>query len=299
MRNLKIQKIVVFFIIVFFCISVDLYGKSKRKSTRNRTKYSKKVIKQLKTSIKENDMKTLKKIIRKYNGIINYNMPPFKLAPLHEAANNDNLDAVKLLLSYKANPNIINGWQMTPLHYAASSDKVEMVQLLLDKGASANATDYFGNTPLSNAKKKTNKQIIALLEKVSKNKGNGLPPLIAEYSTNLARIWINNKKRADTYQSMAYTLATGSASSYSSSTSKNYSRQVQKYLKYNKFIIAVSDLYQRIKKNTKLKTKMHKAAFHLTAFFLEMEATNPNSIKAKAEHDTALKLLKEVEKKIK
>lgn len=56
-------------------------------------------------------------------------------APLHVAAQKGNIQMVKLLLAYKANPNMRGAYGMYPIVCAALSCNPEIIILLLDAGA--------------------------------------------------------------------------------------------------------------------------------------------------------------------
>jgi ankyrin repeat protein len=70
---------------------------------------------------------------------------------LHWAAYNNDLDAVKRLLSEGADPNAVNRFGVTPLHEAATVGNAEMLKALLDAGADANAAFGEGETVLMTA----------------------------------------------------------------------------------------------------------------------------------------------------
>lgn len=74
--------------------------------------------------------------------------------PLHQAADNSNMDLARLLLTYRANPNLQQNDGDSPLHHAAFRGDCEMVALLLENGANPNLLNYmvnfmqFGRSPL-------------------------------------------------------------------------------------------------------------------------------------------------------
>jgi len=67
--------------------------------------------------------------------------------PLHYAAREGNLEAVRLLLEHKADPNAKDRRGRTPLHYAVKASD-EVVAELVKAGADVNARDDRGRTPL-------------------------------------------------------------------------------------------------------------------------------------------------------
>jgi hypothetical protein len=93
--------------------------------------------------------------------------------PLLEAARFNNTEAVRILLSAQANPNVSGGCDnLTPLHWAVSYKNTQMVTLLLDHGVSkeyVNKTDTLGHTPLDFALNKKLKTIQKLLTSYGAN----------------------------------------------------------------------------------------------------------------------------------
>ena len=68
--------------------------------------------------------------------------------PLHTAAEEGEIEAVRQLLSLGADVNVTDGNGRTPLSYAAEEGKREIVRLLLRKEARTDITDQLGRTPL-------------------------------------------------------------------------------------------------------------------------------------------------------
>jgi ankyrin repeat protein len=66
--------------------------------------------------------------------------------PLHWAAQNDQIEIARLLISNGVSADTLDTWGRTPLHVGIAHRDV--VELLLASGADVNATDRFGNTPL-------------------------------------------------------------------------------------------------------------------------------------------------------
>lgn len=66
---------------------------------------------------------------------------------LHQAVETQNINKVRLLLKYGANPNVKDGNDATPLHNAACEGPVRIVELLLKAGANPNVWDVNDQTP--------------------------------------------------------------------------------------------------------------------------------------------------------
>jgi len=74
----------------------------------------------------------------------------WRVSALHEAVGRNDIETVRILLKYKANPNVIR-WNYTagaPIHEAKGE---EMLKILLDHGADINAADRGGRTVLHHA----------------------------------------------------------------------------------------------------------------------------------------------------
>ena len=74
--------------------------------------------------------------------------PARSVESLHDAAIDDNVEQIKLLISKGADVNTkqLNGW--TPLHCALYYEQKEVAKVLIAKGADVNATNTSGVTPL-------------------------------------------------------------------------------------------------------------------------------------------------------
>ena len=70
------------------------------------------------------------------------------MEPIHNAAQNGNLNQVKALLNQGVPVNSRNAHGWTPLHFAASSGRVNVVQELLRRGAHVNPRTRSGMTPV-------------------------------------------------------------------------------------------------------------------------------------------------------
>ena len=69
-------------------------------------------------------------------------------SPIHDAARDGNIEAVKQHLAAGTDVNAKTLSGMTPLQTAASWGNKEIVELLIAKGADVNAKDEDGETPL-------------------------------------------------------------------------------------------------------------------------------------------------------
>jgi ankyrin repeat protein len=91
----------------------------------------------------------------------------FKVWPIHSAsAHRDpavSLELVKLLLEWKANPNVTQAGGWTPLHQAAAHGREESAKVLLDHGASLTIKSDDGRTPLEMARAKGHDSLESLL----------------------------------------------------------------------------------------------------------------------------------------
>ena len=56
------------------------------------------------------------------------------------------IDAVRLLLSNNANPNLQDKWGNIPLMRASHQD-IEMIKLLINYGSDCNKENFYGNSP--------------------------------------------------------------------------------------------------------------------------------------------------------
>ncbi|GLA96463.1 hypothetical protein AtubIFM57143_003929 [Aspergillus tubingensis] len=104
--------------------------------------------------------------------------------PLLKASGMGNSKMVKLLLKGGANPSIPDGNGRTPLHYIACRplmDQVELFKVLLDAGANVDVQSRDGSTPLAMALGYCSPEAVKLLLSAGAdpNRGhfNGLPPL--------------------------------------------------------------------------------------------------------------------------
>ena len=105
---------------------------------------------------------TLKKnpnVINKYG-----KLPQNKITALYWAIFMNNSEMVKLLLKYRANPNLQYYHGLTPLHIAIKNQNIDMVKLLLEHGANPKIKNKKGQNALEYAKKLKNSNLINILE---------------------------------------------------------------------------------------------------------------------------------------
>jgi ankyrin repeat protein len=87
-----------------------------------------------------------KKLIE-FNADVNVQYPKIsKYTALHAAVENKSIDAVRLLLSNNANPNLQDKWGNIPLMRASHQD-IEMIKLLINYGSDYNKENFYGNSP--------------------------------------------------------------------------------------------------------------------------------------------------------
>ncbi|KAG8592037.1 hypothetical protein GDO81_000381 [Engystomops pustulosus] len=84
-------------------------------------------------------------------------------SPLHEAASQGRLLALKTLLSQGYNVNTLTIDHVTPLHEACLGDHVGCARTLLEAGGNVNATTIDGVTPLFNACSRGSANCVELL----------------------------------------------------------------------------------------------------------------------------------------
>lgn len=83
--------------------------------------------------------------------------------PLHMAATNPDIGALKVLMSAGADINARDVDGNTPLHMAAYSNRFEHSKLLLEAGADINATNSGGRTPIAMARKARADDVVGLI----------------------------------------------------------------------------------------------------------------------------------------
>ena len=83
--------------------------------------------------------------------------------PLHLAATNPDVTAVKALLAAGADVNAKDMDGNTPLHMAAYTNRVENAKVLLEAGADVNIVSSGGRTPMAMARKSRADEIAGLI----------------------------------------------------------------------------------------------------------------------------------------
>ncbi|ODM91505.1 hypothetical protein Ocin01_15176 [Orchesella cincta] len=104
---------------------------------------------------------------------INKRVGKYVMTPLHKAVSQDNLSALRYLISRGVDVNAVDNDKETPLHLALRLPgrySYRIVQSLLQHDADINAVDTLNRTPISNAEEsykngKISKQTLELLEK--------------------------------------------------------------------------------------------------------------------------------------
>ena len=83
--------------------------------------------------------------------------------PLHLAATNPDVTALKALLAAGANVNAKDDDGNTPLHMAAYTNRIEHAKVLLEAGADVNVVSTGGRTPMAMARKSRADEIAGLI----------------------------------------------------------------------------------------------------------------------------------------
>jgi len=83
--------------------------------------------------------------------------------PLHLAATNADVTAVKALLAAGADVNAKDMDGNTPLHMAAYTNRIEVAKVLLEAGADVNAESSGGRTPIAMARKSRADELAGLI----------------------------------------------------------------------------------------------------------------------------------------
>lgn len=85
------------------------------------------------------------------------------MMPIHLAATNPDIGALKVLIAAGADVNAKDDEGTTPLHLAAYSNRIEHAKLLLEAGADVDARTAAGRTPLSMARKAKSDELAGLI----------------------------------------------------------------------------------------------------------------------------------------
>jgi ankyrin repeat protein len=92
----------------------------------------------------------------------------FRVRPIHSASAHRDADTsmalVRLLLEWKADPNVAQAGGWTPLHQAAAHGRREVAELLLANGAARGAKSEDGRTPLEMAQAKGHEALEEILK---------------------------------------------------------------------------------------------------------------------------------------
>jgi erythromycin esterase len=85
------------------------------------------------------------------------------IAPIHQAAQEGDLDKVRVFIAQGTDVNVKNNGGETPLYVAAIFGHKKMVELLIAKGADVNVSNNWGWTPLLTAASRGHRDIVELL----------------------------------------------------------------------------------------------------------------------------------------
>jgi ankyrin repeat protein len=111
---------------------------------------------------------------------------------LHWAAHNNDLGAVKRLLSEGADANLANRFGVTPLHEASIVRNADMLELMLDAGGDANASFGEGETVLMTAARAGDAESVRVLLA-----HGGLPDTTENWHGQTALMWAAIENHAD------------------------------------------------------------------------------------------------------
>ncbi|XP_013781866.2 ankyrin repeat domain-containing protein 49-like, partial [Limulus polyphemus] len=99
------------------------------------------------TAAEKNDVSKLKELLEKNPSLVNVTDSD-SYTPLHRACYMNNIEAINVLLSYKADVRAKTSDHWEPLHCASKWDNVEASALMLQNGGCVNATSQGGLTAL-------------------------------------------------------------------------------------------------------------------------------------------------------
>lgn len=122
--------------------------------------------------------------------------------PLHAATENNNIEAVILLLQKGANVNAQDEYGNTSMHFAAENGSMNIATILLQSNAEADKKDNIGYTPMHNAALYGNTDIVTLLvdngaDINAKSCSNTTPLHLAYRHKNMNTVETLLKKGAD------------------------------------------------------------------------------------------------------
>lgn len=110
-----------------------------------------------------------------------------KAAPIQSAAAAGHAKIVKMLLEYRADPNVREQGGYTPLHAAAQNGDEAMIRILLYGGADLDVRSDDGKSPLDLARKAGHSKAVKLLEEGITKRLKALRPIKRENNTTNAR----------------------------------------------------------------------------------------------------------------
>lgn len=118
-------------------------------------------IKLLHASIKNDDLAIVETLIKRGVNVDLKNHEGY--TPLQQAVLLKNEDIAKLLLKYKADPNITSKYRDTALHYAVKNCHHSLIETLIDYGADVNMQGWNGFTALHTAVERNDETVIEYL----------------------------------------------------------------------------------------------------------------------------------------
>lgn len=137
--------------------------------------------------IQDGDTQELIKILTSKSEIVNINLPNHVgITALHHAVLSNNLDAVKLLLSYGANVNAQDVHGFSPLHTASACGSLQISSLLLLFGADVFSQTKQSELPVDVAK---DISVIRLLTKEMYNHIHSELYVHSLVTTKLLQLW--------------------------------------------------------------------------------------------------------------
>lgn len=108
--------------------------------------------------------------------------------PLYSAINNRDVEMVRLLLEYGANPEEV-GYGKTALFYAILRGETEIVRILLQRGVNTDNINGNGLSAHDVALRYNNEEILELLE-------------LFDHEKNKYDLWVDQEGQTETYDNM-------------------------------------------------------------------------------------------------